>query len=115
MRNTDPRVRELFSHVRQAVNILEDLLLRSLPTAEQPQRVETKSTPRDLPAPAMPQKLAYSIKEVHESVGASRSMVYREIGEGKLRAVKRGNRTLILAADLQDWISRWPAARSERN
>jgi excisionase family DNA binding protein len=106
MRNTDPRVREFFNHVRQAVNILEDLLLRPLPTAEQPQRVETKPTPREPQAPAMPQKHAYSIKEVHDLVGTSRSMVYREIGEGKLRAVKRGHRTLILAADLQDWISR---------
>ena len=101
MRNTDPRVHDLFNHVRQAVNILEDLLLRPLPTAEQPQRVETRSTSRDPSAPAMPQKLAYSIKEVHELVGVSRSMVYREIGEGKLRAVKRGHRTLILAPMLK--------------
>jgi excisionase family DNA binding protein len=58
----------------------------------------------------MPQKLAYSIKEVRELIAISNSSIYKEIGEGRLRAVKRGNRTMILAADLQDWMSRWPVS-----
>jgi excisionase family DNA binding protein len=108
MRNDDPRIRELFNHVRQAVSILEEILLRPLPTTGQPQTIEAKPLLRDPPAHGKLQKLAYSIKEVRELVGTSRSMIYREIGEGKLRAVKRGRRTLILATDLQDWIGGWP-------
>lgn len=112
MNSTDTTVRELFHHVRQVVNILEELMLRPSPPPEPAPGREAKPPPPDRPAPAMSQKLAYSIKEVHELVDASRSVIYQEIGEGKLRAVKRGNRTLILAADLQDWISRWPSSRS---
>jgi excisionase family DNA binding protein len=113
MPNDDPRIGELFNHVRQAVSILEELLLRALPAPEPPPKPETKILP-DPPAPTMPQKLAYSIKEIHELVGTSRSVIYQEIGEGRLRAVKRGHRTLILATDLQNWIDGWPAARTER-
>ncbi|WP_370988811.1 helix-turn-helix domain-containing protein [Bradyrhizobium sp. DN5] len=65
----------------------------------------------ELPAPAIPDKLAYSIRKVIKLAHVSRSMLYREISEARLRAVKRGNRTLILAADLLDWIARWPKSR----
>lgn len=110
-RKSDPRIGELFNHVRQAVNILEDLVAHPAATAEPPSSVESKPPQRELPAPAIPDKLAYSIKEVIKLADVSRSMLYREINEGNLRAVKRGNRTLILAADLRDWIARWPPSR----
>jgi hypothetical protein len=55
---------------------------------------------------------AYSIKEVRELIAISNSSICKEIGVGRLRTVKCGNRTMILAADLQDWVSRWPASRS---
>jgi excisionase family DNA binding protein len=114
MRDDDPKVRELFNHVRQAVNILEEILLRPLPEPGQSRRSEDRPPLRDPPAQTKPQKLAYSIKEVHALVGTSRSKIYREIGDGKLRAVKRGHRTLILATDLQDWIGEWPEVRTKR-
>jgi hypothetical protein len=41
----------------------------------------------------------------------SPTKLYSEIGEGRLRAVKRGRRTLILAPDLKDWIIGWPSSR----
>jgi len=108
---SDPRLGELFHHVRQAVDILEDLLTHPAATAEPPPRAEAKSPQSELAAPAIPDKLAYSIKEVIKLADVSRSMLYREISEGNLRAVKRGNRTLILSADLRDWIARWPTSR----
>ncbi len=108
---SDRRVGELFHHVRHAVNILEDLLTRPAATTETPPRAEPKRPQRELPAPAIPDKLAYSIKEVIKLAEVSRTMLYREISVGRLRAVKRGNRTLILSADLRDWIARWPTSR----
>lgn len=110
-RKSDPRIGELFHHVRQAINILEDLVTHPTAAAEPQPRVEAKSPPRELPVPTVSDKLAYSVKEVIKLAHVSRSMLYREISEGNLRAVKRGNRTLILAADLRDWIARWPTSR----
>lgn len=110
-RKSDPRLGELFHHVHQAVNILEDLLTNPAATAEPPQRAEAKGPQREVPAPAIPDKLAYSIKEVIKLAEVSRTMLYREISVGRLRAVKRGNRNLILSADLRDWIARWPTSR----
>jgi len=110
-RKSDPSVGELFHHVRQAMNILEDLLTQAAATAEPSPRFEAKPPQRELPISAIPDKLAYSVKEVIKLAAVSRSMLYREINEGNLRAVKRGNRTLILSADLRDWIARWPTTR----
>jgi hypothetical protein len=50
MRNDDPRIRELFNHVREAVSILEELLRRPVPAPEPPPKFETKVLP-DPPAP----------------------------------------------------------------
>jgi excisionase family DNA binding protein len=104
----DPRVGEFFDHLRQALNILEELI--SCPAAmETPSpAVATKSHEDERPAAAFAEKLAYSIKEVCNLADVSRSTLYMHIGEGKLRTVKRGNRTLVLAVDLRDWIASWP-------
>jgi len=109
MHNRDAQVRELFNHVRQTVDLLEDIMLWPL-LREVQQNQETRPSPP--PAPELPQKMAYSIKEVLELCAISRASLYAEIGKGRLRIVKRGHRSLILAADLQEWVSRWPASRS---
>lgn len=111
MGSADPRIRELFNHVRRAIDLLEELTLRPPVAPEQPKRREAEKAAADRPQLANPQKFAYSIKEVREMVGISHSSIYAAIGSRDLRAVKHGHRTLILAADLQDWIARWPSAR----
>ncbi|KRQ09152.1 helix-turn-helix domain-containing protein [Bradyrhizobium manausense] len=111
MRNRDAQVRELFSHIRRFVDILEDIALRPLPQ-EVEQRPEARPPAQDRPVPELPQKLAYSIKEVLELCAISRASLYVEIGKGRLRVVKRGHRSLILAADLQEWMSKWSALRT---
>ncbi len=54
------------------------------------------------------QPLAYNIDEVCDVARAGRTAVYEAIGSGELRAVKRGRRTLVLAADLLSWIEKLP-------
>ena len=50
-------------------------------------------------------KLAYSIPEfLRESGIGSRSTVYKEIAEGRLKTVKVGSRRLIPYQAAQDWL-----------
>jgi hypothetical protein len=60
-------------------------------------------SPSAAPAPAS--KLAYSIPEVMVLADAGRTSVYRAIKQGDLIARKRGRRTLVLAHDLEQWLS----------
>jgi excisionase family DNA binding protein len=52
-----------------------------------------------------PGRLAYSIKEAAKAIGISRSSVYVEIAEGRLRVTKVGRRSLIFDADLNAWLA----------
>lgn len=53
-------------------------------------------------------RAAYRIDEVARISGLGRSTVYEEIGAGRLVARKVGKRTVILAADLDGWLSGLP-------
>jgi excisionase family DNA binding protein len=48
--------------------------------------------------------LAYSIAELPDLVALGRSHIYEEIRAGRLRTVKAGRRTLVLAEDLRAWL-----------
>jgi excisionase family DNA binding protein len=52
--------------------------------------------------------LLFSVEEACKRAQASRATLYKDIGAGKLRAVKRGRRTFIRPADLQEYVERWP-------
>lgn len=56
----------------------------------------------------MKQKLAYTIAEAVETGAGSRTKVYEAINAGTLKARKRGKRTIILAADLQEFLDSLP-------
>jgi len=111
MNRSDARIIELFTNVRRVIDIIEELMLR--PSAEPVQQTRpAASEPPPFPSPSsIPLKFAYSIREVRELVGISNSSICKEIGEGRLRVVKRGNRTMILASDLQNCVSSWPVSR----
>ena len=49
-------------------------------------------------------KLAYSIAELPAIVSLGRSHIYEEIRSGRLRTIKAGRRTLVLAEDLRAWL-----------
>ena len=53
----------------------------------------------------MSNNLAYSIPDAANVSGVGRTTLYSEIATGRLRAVKQGRRTLILADDLRSWIA----------
>ena len=54
-------------------------------------------------------KFAYTIDELVELGCRSRSFLYEKIGAGRLKATKRGARTVVLNPDLKAWLASLPA------
>lgn len=54
------------------------------------------------------EKLAYSIKEAVAAGAGSRTKIYEAIAAGELIARKRGRRTIILTADLNQYLQSLP-------
>ena len=57
---------------------------------------------------------ALSIDGFCKLYGLGRTFAYELIKEGKLRAVKCGNRTLILRRDAEAWVQSLPALRGAK-
>lgn len=57
----------------------------------------------------MDDPLALTIPEACARSRSGKTTIYKAIKEGELRAVKRGRRTLILPADLREWVENLPA------
>ena len=51
-------------------------------------------------------RVGYSIEEAAISLGIGRTLVYKLIGEGQLKPVKLGKRTIIPAVELDAFLSR---------
>jgi excisionase family DNA binding protein len=56
------------------------------------------------------EKLAYAVDEINEVVPLGRTKTFSEIAAGRLKAHKIGRRTVILAADLHQYLAGLPAA-----
>jgi excisionase family DNA binding protein len=77
------------SHVRKNANVVPG----TFPVHHEPQMT----------------KLVHSIAEACSISDTGRTALYQAIRLGKLRAVKRGKRTLILTEDLRRWVETFPA------
>jgi|SRR4051812_4591252 excisionase family DNA binding protein len=111
MNNPDPRLVRLFSLLRTAINLLEDMTMHPIaPPLQREVSRPTTSPPR--PITFAYDKIAYSIKEIRQLTGLSNGKIYLEIKKGNLRSSKSGGRTLILAEHLRAWIDSWSSKRN---
>src|SRR5690349_14944588 len=112
MRDTDTRLSELFGHLRHAIELFEQITLRPHRAATEPKRTtEVETKPLRRPIPPTDIRLSYSVKEVCKLVGISTATLYQVLGRRELKAVKLGNKTLILAKDWEEWLDSLPAMR----
>ena len=56
-------------------------------------------------------KRVFSIAEFSEYYGIGRTRVYAEIRAGRLRAIKVGQRTLIIVDDAEAWLLSRPSSQ----
>lgn len=111
MSTTEQRNRKLFHHVHAAADLLEEILLSNPVRRENDGPAVAKIDRRTIDTTERPrsEKLAYTLKEVQELVGVSRSSIYLALADRRLRAVKLGKKTLVLAKELQEWLEKLPA------
>ena len=69
--------------------------------ATQPSEVKSQHTDR---SPVLATR-AFSVEDVMERIGLSKTKLYEEIDQGNLRARKSGTRTLILEPDLDAFLN----------
>ena len=58
------------------------------------------------PSPEIPQtpRLALSMREAARATGLSRSRLYIEVAQGRLKVRKAGRRTIVTVAELQRFL-----------
>ena len=54
---------------------------------------------------------AFTISDFCMTYSVGKTLVYRQIASGSLKAKKVGNRTLILRSDAEEWVRSLPDAR----
>lgn len=110
MKHKDARVLQFYRHLRSAIDILELIALEPYQppqTAPEPEVMPPPAPPPELPS----EKLAFTLKEAASTLGVSKSTLYKALADGKLSAIKLGNRTLIPAEAFKAWIASMPRRR----
>lgn len=112
MKHRDARVFALCQHLRLAIDILEQIAADPYRPPEKPAPLPVSqpvsAPPRELP----PEKLAFTLKEASAALGIGKTTLYAAMADGRLAAVKLGNRTLIPADALHAWLASLPPARA---
>jgi excisionase family DNA binding protein len=57
---------------------------------------------------------ALKIEQVIAYAGIGRTKIYQEINAGRLKAIKAGRRTLIMADSLNAWLAALPPVASQK-
>jgi excisionase family DNA binding protein len=114
MKNNDPQETEFFRCLRNAVDMLEQIVLRpSSPAAEQqPERSAEKPKQTVAPEALKPERLAYRVNEAVKLLGLSRGTVYKLIQDEELPVIRLGRRVLIPAVALQALLETSRKSRS---
>jgi excisionase family DNA binding protein len=108
----DPRIASLCDHLRSAIDILEEIATQPARFHEPPIEAHPAAPSTTQVSKILSEKLAYTIKEVAATLGVSKSTLYLALGEGDLKAIKLGHRTLIPSTELQRRISSLPSRAS---
>jgi len=58
------------------------------------------------PSPTTPPRIAYSVAEVSQALGVSKTHVYRLIRSGGLPSFRLGDRVVVPARDLNDMVEK---------
>jgi excisionase family DNA binding protein len=56
----------------------------------------------------MTEKLSYTVKDVSEATGIGRSTLFKYLANGRLKARKTEGKTLVLRADLDQFLASLP-------
>lgn len=105
MKHKDARVLQFYRHLRSAIDLLELIALEPYQPPQKPVP-EPEVMPPPAPPPELPsEKLAFTPKEAASALGISKSTLYKALADGKLSAIKLGNRTLIPAEALKSWVA----------
>lgn len=101
MKHGDPRIREVFVHIRRFVDLMEDIVSNPQQVPEPPRPPERTPEPKVQAPPPQPppvpvlDPLLVTIKENQRLIGISRANIYRMINDGRLDTVSIGKRRLI--------------------
>lgn len=72
-----------------------------------PKAVDVSPSKIDPPAKSQVHRIAYRISEVAAMIGVSKSFVYKEVREGRLRAVKVQKNSLIARAEAERYFGQY--------
>lgn len=107
MKHRDARVFALCQHLHAAIDLWEQIASAPLEKQDLPVKALNDQVVRPPPTAPPAEKLTYSIKDAAAAVGVGKSTLYKALSDGTLSALRLGNRTLIPAQALRDWVNSW--------
>jgi excisionase family DNA binding protein len=109
MKHRDARIFALAQHLKSAIEIWEQIASEPYtPPAKETEPARRTPAPPPEPIVLPPEKLTYTLKQAATALGVGKTTLYKAISEGSLHAVKLGNRTLLPAEALRNWINALP-------